>query len=135
MIQNQRLLNVCVNYYKIFNEINFRYLLSLVDAELIYNLSSLSNCENLHLLISDWRNMTLIYVSHICVILFLLIVDFTYLEVYFLRDIFPKHTFQYKVLVTKQNHGILVLLYHCTDIILIFKVYASVFYNSIIDFD
>ena len=51
----------------------------LVDAELIYNLSSLANCDNLHLLIYDWSNMALIHVFHPHVILFLLLVGFIFL--------------------------------------------------------
>ena len=33
----------------------------LVDAELIYNLSILANCDNLHLFIYDLSNMELIH--------------------------------------------------------------------------
>ena len=34
---------------------------SLVDADLIYNLSSLANYDNFHVLGSDWSNMALIH--------------------------------------------------------------------------
>ena len=50
------------------------------DVELICNFSSLANCVNLHLLISDLSNMELIHVSHPHVILFLLLVCFIYFE-------------------------------------------------------
>ena len=35
---------------------------NIVDAELIYNLPSLDNCDNHHVLIYDWSNMALIHV-------------------------------------------------------------------------
>ena len=50
----------------------------LVDAELIYNLSSLANCDNLHLFIYDSSNMALIHVSYKHVILYILLVGFIY---------------------------------------------------------
>ena len=53
---------------------------SLVDAELIYNLPSLANFDNLHLLISDWINMALIHALHPNVILFLLLIGLYILE-------------------------------------------------------
>ena len=52
---------------------------SLVDVELIYNLSSMANCDILHLLISYLSNMALIKVFHPRVILFMLLVGFIYL--------------------------------------------------------
>ena len=57
----------------VFNKIDLRYLKFLVDAELIYNWSSLANCDNLHLLRYDWSNMALIHVLHPHVILSLLL--------------------------------------------------------------
>ena len=75
MMHNHRLLNVYVNYLEIFDSCTqWKTLLDLykilVDAELLYNLSSLANCDNLHLLRSDLSNMVLIHVLHPHVIYF-----------------------------------------------------------------
>ena len=50
----------------------------LVDAELIYNLSSLDNCDILHLLRSDLSNMALMQVLYPHVILLLLLIGFKF---------------------------------------------------------
>ena len=62
---------------------------SLVDAELIYNLSILVHCDNIHLLGSDQSNMALMQVSHPHVILFLFLVGFIYFGMYFLSEVSP----------------------------------------------
>ena len=75
---------------------------SLVDAELIYNLSSLANSDNLDLLRSDWSNMALIHVLHLHVILFMFIIDYVCFGVYFLRDVSPIHTLSIHIYCTKK---------------------------------
>ena len=92
MMQNHRLLkcicesfeNICFLYStKSFLDISK----NLVDAELIYNLSSLYICDILHLLRSYWSNMALMQVSHPHVILFLFLIGFIYFCIYFLNDV------------------------------------------------
>ena len=63
-------------FFLVFNEINLIYVKSLVDAELLYILSGLANCDHLHLLISDWINMAFIHVLYPHVISFLFLVGF-----------------------------------------------------------
>ena len=65
----------------------------IVDEELIYNLSSLSDCDILNLLRSDWSYMSLIQVLHSHVILFLLLIGLIYFGMYFLSDVSPIHNF------------------------------------------
>ena len=66
---------------------------TLVDAELIYNLSSLSNCDYRNVFSYDWSNMALIHVFHLHGILFMLLVCFVYFCMYLLRDVSTIHTF------------------------------------------
>ena len=108
---------------------------SLSDAELIYNISGLSNCDILHLLRSDWSNMELIQVLHPYVILFLLLIGFIYFGVYFLCDVSPIHTFSSTFLAPIKPHsdiGDIILL--CSSLT---KVWSRFFflYNSTINFD
>ena len=98
---------------------------SLVDAELIYILSSLANFDNLHLFRSDWSNMALIDVSHTHVILFL------WIDGYFWH-VLPKWRisntyFSINISCTKNIFVKLVILYNCIALLLIFEVYASIF--------
>ena len=81
----------------------------IVGSELIYNLSSLANCYNLHLLISDSSNMSLIHVSHARLILFLLIVVFIFFGVYFLSNVSPIRIFPSTVIAPKNLLGVLVI--------------------------
>ena len=65
---------------------------SQVDAELIYNLSSFSTFDILHLLRYDWSNMACIQFSHPNIILFLLIVGLIYFGMYLLSGVYTIHT-------------------------------------------
>ena len=85
---------------------------SLVDDELMYNLSSLDNCDKLYLLISDGINMALIHSSYTNVILFLLLTGFMYVGMYLLSDVYPIHTFSSTVLAPKHIFQILVISYN-----------------------
>ena len=58
-----------------------------VNAEIMYNLSSLDNCDILQLLISDWSNMVLMQVLYPHVILYFLLVGFIYFGMYFLSGV------------------------------------------------
>ena len=75
---------------------------SLVDAWLIYNLSSLDNCDILHLLLSDWSNMALMQVSHPHVIFLMLIIGFILFGIYFLSELSTIQIFSSTVLSPKQ---------------------------------
>ena len=75
---------------------------SLVDVEYICNLSILNNCDNLHLLIFDWNKIALIYFLHPHVILFLLLIGYTYFGMYFLSDVTPIHNFPSTVIAPKK---------------------------------
>ena len=75
---------------------------SLVDAELIYNLSSLDNCDIIHLLIYDWSNISLIQVLHPHVILFMMLIGYIYFGMLFLSDVSPIQTFTSTVIAQKQ---------------------------------
>ena len=99
---------------------------SRVDAELIYNLSSLYNCDILNLFLSDWSNMAIIEVSHPYVILFMLLIGFIYFGMYFLSDVSPIHTFPSAIIAPKKHSQKLVILYHCVALVLIFDVDVSV---------
>ena len=77
---------------------------SLVDKEIIYNLSSLENYDYLHLLISDWIKIALIHVSHPHVILFILLVGFIYFGMHVLSGVFQIHTFPPRVLAPKKPY-------------------------------
>ena len=85
---------------------------SIVDAELIYSLSSLANCDNLHLLRSDWSNMALIHVLHPHAILFMFLVGFIYFGIYFLRYVSPIHTLPSTFLAKKKLPEKLLISYH-----------------------
>ena len=99
---------------------------SMVDAELLYNLSSFSNYENLHLLRSDSNDTAVMHVLHPRVILFLFLISFIYFGICILRDVFPIHILPSTVLAPKIFFVKLVILYHCAALILIFEVYASI---------
>ena len=75
----------------------------LVDAELIYNLSSLDNCDIIHLLRYDLSKMALMQVSHSHVVLFLLFIGFTYSGMYFLSDVSPIQIFPSTVLAPEKT--------------------------------
>ena len=62
----------------------------------------MTNCDHLNLLKSGLINMALIHVSLPHVILFLLLFDFIYFGVSFLRDVSTIHTFPSTVLSPKQ---------------------------------
>ena len=100
---------------------------SLVDAELIYNLSSLANCYNFHLLRYYWSNMALIHVSHPhCSIIS---VAFWF---YIFWRVLPKKRisityFGIHSYCTIKLPGGLVISYHCASLVLIYEVYASVY--------
>ena len=97
----------------------------LVDAELIYYLSSLDKCGILHLLIFDWSNTSLIHVTHPHVILFLLLINFVYFGMYLLSDLSPIQFFYKLFLHTKNFLQNLVISYHCVALVLVFKVDVS----------
>ena len=92
-MKHHRLLNVYVNHLEFFFSYSIKPFLdlskSLFDAEIIYNLSSLDNCDILYLLRYDWSNMALIKVLHPHVILFMLLIGFIYFGMYFLSDVSP----------------------------------------------
>ena len=74
----------------------------IADAELIYNLSGLANCDILHLLRYYWGNMALIHILHLHVILFLLLTSFIYFCMYFWSDVSPIQFFRLSVLASKK---------------------------------
>ena len=80
----------------------------------------MANCDNLHLLRSDWSNMSLIQVSYPHVILFLLLFGFIYFGMYFLSDVSPINIFSSAVLEPKiipsEIGNIISLCRFCTDI-------------------
>ena len=75
----------------------------LDDAELIYNLLSLDNFDNLHLCIPNWSNMELIKVFHPHLFLFLFLIGFICFGMYFLGDVSPIHTFLSTIIAPKQS--------------------------------
>ena len=75
---------------------------SLVDAELIYNLSILANCDNIYLFISDWSNTAIIHILNPHLILFLLIIGYIFFGVYFLIYVSPINTLPSKFLAQKK---------------------------------
>ena len=135
-MQHQRLLNIYVTNLEIFFFLYSRKLFldlskSIVNAGLIYNLSSFTNCDILHLLRSDWSNMALMQVSHTHVILFLFLIGFIYFGMYFIIDVSPIQIFHQFFLHQKTHllelSNIMALCRSCTDIwsIYIFLLYQS----------
>ena len=108
---------------------------SLVDAELIYNLSSLDNFDIIHLLRSDWSNMANQQILHPHVILFLLLIGFIYFVMYLQSNVSPIHTFPSTILYQKNLLHKLIISCHCVALILIFEVNYFIFYKSTIDFE
>ena len=96
----------------------------LVDAEFIYNLSGLDNCDIIHLFRSDWLNMALIQVVYPHVLLFLLFVGLIYFSMYFLSYVSPVHTFPSTVILIKKHLHKLVISYHCVALVMIFEVHV-----------
>ena len=92
----------------------------LVDAESIYKLPSLDNCDILHLLISDWSSITLMQVSHPHAILFLSLIGFIVFVMYFLSDIYLTQIFPSIVLapvkISSELGNIVSLCSSLTDI-------------------
>ena len=122
MTQHHRLLDVCVNFLKIFdfllNVIYIRNFKSLVDAALIYNLSSFANCVNIHSFKSDRSNMKLIQVSYQHVIFFffllvLYVLACTFWEIYLQYILCHPHFVHTK---TWETGNIISLCRSCTDI-------------------
>ena len=70
--------------------------------------------------------MSLIQVLHTPLILFMLLVDFTFFGMYFLSDVYPIHTFPSTFFAPKTILGLLSLSYHCTDLALMLEVDVSV---------
>ena len=101
---------------------------NLVDAELIYNLSSLDHFDIFHSLISDWINMELMQVSHPDVILFLLLVVFIFFGVYFLSDVSPLQIFTSTVLAPeKPSSGLGNIVSLCSSLTDIWNIWFFFF--------
>ena len=88
---------------------------SLVDVALLYNLSSLSNYDNLHLLRYYWSNMALIHVSHPHVIFFLLLVCIIYVGIYYLSDVAPIHILHQQFLTQTNPWEIVTIISLCSS--------------------
>ena len=101
---------------------------SLVDVEVIYNLSSFSNCGHLNLLIYDWSNMA--HISYTCFSYTCNIISVARLF-YIFWYVLPKKPisnqyFTIHISCIKKIPRKLVISFNCAALLLIFEVYSYV---------